>query len=169
MGTVPTGNKQLGKVSVVAVTSTSNSLQVETLTGAGVLSAQNPPPVIPVKCVGLGVVDVAAVTSNITALHVETIAGFAVLQYLPHPSLSAETVTGLGVLHDSTVQDTSTAPKNLMLGNVALAAVASNPTTMTVETCVAFAVLKKIHPRKEHTTITIEYGAEAELNIGDNS
>ena len=169
MGTVPTGNKQLGKVSVVAVTSASDSLHAETVTGVGILSAPNPPPAIPVKRVGLGVVDIAAVTSNITALHVETIAGFAVLQYLPPQSLAAETVTGLGILHDSTVQDTSTAPKNLMLGKVALAAVASNATTITVETCVAFAVLREFHPRKEHTTITIEYGAEAKLNQGDNS
>ena len=169
MGTIPTGNKQLGKVSVVGVSSSAKSLQVETITGVGVLLAPSPPPVIAVKNAGVGKVSAAVITSSITSLQAESVIGFAVLQYLPPQTLAVETVTGLSVMRDSTVQDTTAPPKNVMLGKVALAAVTSNPTTITVETCVAFAVLREFHPRKEHTTITIEYGAEAELNIGDNS
>ena len=168
MGTVPTGNKQLGKISVAAVTSTSSNIQVETMVGAGILLAPNPPPIVPIKNVGLGAVRVAAITTNITALHSESVVGLAVLQYLPPKSLAAETVTGLGVLRDATVQDTSTTPKNLMLGKVGAAAVISSNQQIDVETLMAFAIVREFHPRKEHTTINIEYGADAEFNTGGN-
>ncbi len=65
-------------------------------------------------------------------------------------------------------------PGNKQVGTVKAIAVSSlkldgsDASIFVAESVVGFLVLREFQPRKEHVTMTIEYGAEAKLNQGDS-
>ena len=115
----------------------------------------------------------SGIVANLQCLTLHQFCTVAVLKYDPPTSINLQQFTVTPVLVDP-VQAARPIKKvnNLMIDNAVAAVTVGIPQDLALIEMAQFlvvAIVREFHPRKEHTTITIEYGAEAKLNIGDNS
>jgi hypothetical protein len=146
------------------------TLAAESIAGIGVLSPTSKPAPATPKNAMLGVVTVNCVNGSAKdTIWAESVVGISVLRYSPPQVFNAESLVGLSVLRDATATAQVSSPKNAMLGSVGVSAVlSSTEESVACESMVGFLVVREFHPRKEHITMTIEYGADAEFNTGGN-
>ena len=177
---IPPGNKQVGQVMVAATYSIGTNITQITMHNYSMVACvvdtsrvytQQQHKNLQVGAVSLHLTSGIAANSQSITLH--QFCAVAVLRYDPPTSINLQQFTVTPVLVDL-VQAARPVKgvNNLMIGNAAAAVTVGIPQDIAlieIEQFLVVAVVREFHPRKEHTTITIEYGAEAKLNIGDNS
>ena len=174
MATVPPGNKQVGTVKAIAVSSLkldgsdASIFAAESVVGFGVLAAPNPPSPTAPKNAMVGKLSLTSISGGAAdTVNAESVVGFAVLRYNPPQVFNAESLVGFSVLSDTTNTSEPSKPKNAAICSLELTALTSSTShTVNCDSVVGFLVLREFQPRKEHVTMTIEYGAEAKLNQG---
>ena len=176
---VPPGNKQIGQVMVASTYSVAANSCAVTLHNFSMVAVVDDPTrlytVQPAKNLQIGTVDlqlVSGVAANVAALNLHQFNMIAVVRYDPPTSIDLSQFTITPVVTDLAQSARPVAAlKNLGVGNVAIVTTTKMPpdlVQMAIEQFVVIAVVREFHPRKEHTTINIEYGADAEFNTGGN-
>lgn len=177
---IPPGNKQVGQVMVAATYSIGTNITQITMHNYSMVACVVDPSRVytqqhfknlQVGAVSLHLTSGIAADSQCLTLH--QFCTVAVLRYDPPASINLQQFTVTPVLVDL-VQSARpvNVVNNLMISNAVAAVTVGIPQDIAlieIEQFLVVAIVREFHPRKEHTTITIEYGAEAELNIGDNS
>lgn len=176
---VPPGNKQVGQVMVAATYAAAPDISQVTLHNYSMVAVvDDPSRVYTVQRpsnLQLGTVDlqlVSGISNNNVAMQLHQFTMVAVLRYDPPTSINLLQFTTTPVVTDTVQAARPLEPiKNLTIGTVAATVTTKMPddlVQMAIEQLVVVAVIREFHPRKEHVTMTIEYGAEAKLNVGDS-
>ena len=175
---VPPGNKQVGQVALaVAHTSTAITATSYNITPLALLTDTTAAAVLPLAAKNVMVGSASLTLAHSMQADARTVTCYgevvlAILRYNPPTSVTLQQQVTLAVV---TNNDDAVAPlvalSNVMVGQTAVVVSTQQQYDSANCTCsqmLVLAIVREFHPRKEHTTMNIEYGATAEFNLGGN-
>ena len=173
---IPPGNKLIGQVGITfAANYTAENITPVALKSATALAVVKSnaelPPVRPVGYANIGAVGVTFIANKAEVVTVTNTVALAVVQYRPPTDFILKQELSIAVVKDANIPDNVVPPRPAQIGAVSLDVHSFDEVQpgVTLLQCIGLAVVKYHTPYKITTLIDIEYGADAELNIGDNS
>ena len=171
---IPPGNKQIGQVSVSAV-STEQSVMETAANLASFVVLKNStayvPPDIRVKNLMIGqaaLTTISSVAFGNKTLTASSMVMLVALRYSAPVTLTGVNALTLLALKDAGAPNRTVPLNNVGVGNLAVSAVTTTTApSVTMQNTIVLVAVRRFNPRHEHITMNIEYAANAKLNTED--